>query len=363
MEEDTDSDINVFSAVSDTDSQDISENNISEKCLNTSLYLMPYDADDYDDIIFIKMLDSKNHFATGNCITRNEFKQSLSIDITNHISVDSPPVNLMCIYTSPPNGNVTGQGCRATNNIFVKLPLNNMFIALESAKRLFREKETHTFYAIPLFGGKRKRIGNLTELHGISTNHGQVPGFVLHKLCTKEELQDPPKIEFSTDLIHFDSSDQLRIIVRQTIDEIFEALDLDDTSLMDLAAENGDFDEVQRLHQLGYNCTTKAIDLAAAEGHLEIVKYLHETVGAKYTHNAIDLAAAYGYLEVVKYLHRIGAKYTIFAMKEAARNGHLNVVKYLDSIGAEYTTNAMNWAAKYGHLDVVEYLRHYSDSD
>ena len=37
MEEDTDSDINVFSAVSDTDSQDISENNISEKCLNTSI--------------------------------------------------------------------------------------------------------------------------------------------------------------------------------------------------------------------------------------------------------------------------------------------------------------------------------------
>ena len=235
MEEDTDSDINVFSDVSDTDSQDISENNISEKCLNTSITsLMPYDADDYKDIIFIKMLDSKNHFATGNCITRNEFKQSLSIDITNHISVDSPPVNLMCIYTSPPNGNVTGQGCRATNNIFVKLPLNNMFIALESAKRLFREKENHTFYAIPLFGGKRKRIGNLTEFYGSSVNHGQTPGFIGAK-CT-------PKA-------------------------------------MDKAAENGHLDVVKYLHEIvGAKCTNDAFDWAAGRGHLDVVKYLHSTV-------------------------------------------------------------------------------------
>ena len=102
---------------------------------------------DADDKIFIKILGSNNQFATGNYITRNDFKHSLSIDIRDPISLDSPPVNLRCIYTS--NG-------KATNNIFVKLPFNNMFIALESVKRLFREKETHTFYAIPLFGGTCK---------------------------------------------------------------------------------------------------------------------------------------------------------------------------------------------------------------
>jgi ankyrin repeat protein len=45
-------------------------------------------------------------------------------------------------------------------------------------------------------------------------------------------------------------------------------------------------------------------------------------------------------------------------MNWAARNGHLEVVKFLHENRSEgCTEKAMDWAAKNGHLEVVEYLK------
>jgi len=45
---------------------------------------------------------------------------------------------------------------------------------------------------------------------------------------------------------------------------------------------------------------------ASISGHIEVVKYLHEIVGATYV---MDWASVNGHLEVVKYLHKtVGLK-------------------------------------------------------
>jgi hypothetical protein len=41
---------------------------------------------------------------------------------------------------------------------------------------------------VPLFGGKKRRLGNLRGTFGIGMNHGQVPGETIYKLYTKEEV-------------------------------------------------------------------------------------------------------------------------------------------------------------------------------
>lgn len=49
---------------------------------------------------------------------------------------------------------------------------------------------------------------------------------------------------------------------------------------------------------------------------------------------AVGLAARNGHLEVVKYLHQNGADITAdnnYAVRKAAANGHLEVVKYLQA--------------------------------
>jgi hypothetical protein len=52
--------------------------------------------------------------------------------------------------------------------------------------------------------------------------------------------------------------------------------------------------------------TTKAFDGAAANGHLEVIKWLHENKkDVECTENALDKAAAKGHLEVCKYIHAV----------------------------------------------------------
>ena len=69
---------------------------------------------------------------------------------------------------------------------------------------------------------------------------------------------------------------------------------------------------------------------AAGNGHLNVVKYLHEHRSEGCTDFAIDYAAKNGHLEVIKFLDKHRSEgCTRYAMDDAARNGHLEVVKYL----------------------------------
>ena len=50
-------------------------------------------------------------------------------------------------------------------------------------------------------------------------------------------------------------------------------------------------------------CTTHAMDLAAKNGHLEVVRFLHENRREGCTIYAVNRAAENGHLEVVRFLH------------------------------------------------------------
>ncbi|KAG9403258.1 hypothetical protein AC1031_005904 [Aphanomyces cochlioides] len=72
------------------------------------------------------------------------------------------------------------------------------------------------------------------------------------------------------------------------------------------------------------------MDIAAGQGHLEIVKHLHESQPQGCTTNAMDDAASNGHLDIVKWFN--GNRHegcTEEALEGAARNDHLDVVKYL----------------------------------
>jgi hypothetical protein len=61
---------------------------------------------------------------------------------------------------------------------------------------------------------------------------------------------------------------------------------------------------VQWLHEnRTEGCTTKAMDDAAENGHLEVVKWLHANRTEGCTTNAMDWAAMEGHLEVIQWLH------------------------------------------------------------
>ena len=83
----------------------------------------------------------------------------------------------------------------------------------------------------------------------------------------------------------------------------------------------GDLDTLIWLHQresdLKFKCNRKDMDGAAANGHIDIIKWLHENRSEGCTTDAMDYAARSGHLEVIKWLHD--------NRREAARAGSLDV--------------------------------------
>lgn len=147
----------------------------TKHCINKNVLTL----EDYtkeDEPIMIYTLTTQQKFETSFCISPEELIQFII------------PDNLMTIYTSPQDYNNNGYGSKPTEKIIFKL--NYTYITIGSIERLLREmKYNKTWYALPLYGGKRRRVGNIQGLFGISRNHGQIPGYVIYKLFTKEEIK------------------------------------------------------------------------------------------------------------------------------------------------------------------------------
>ncbi|KAL3657638.1 hypothetical protein V7S43_017443 [Phytophthora oleae] len=74
------------------------------------------------------------------------------------------------------------------------------------------------------------------------------------------------------------------------------------------------------------------MDGAAANGHLHVVKWLHEHTSGGCTSNAMDGAAEHGHLSLLKWLkvnRTEGCNVTIEAMRKSLQNGHIAVASWL----------------------------------
>jgi len=115
-----------------------------------------------------------------------------------------------------------------------------------------------------------------------------------------------------------------------------------------------------------------AMDFAAANGRLEVVKWLFYNKQGKNALYALDWAAHNGYLEVIKWLHENKMRRDMdHAFVLAASNGHLEVIKWLQKNIPEcspsswlfYCPSPVDEAMKNGHFELVEFFREYLDSD
>ncbi|KAF1327771.1 Ankyrin-like protein, partial [Globisporangium splendens] len=128
---------------------------------------------------------------------------------------------------------------------------------------------------------------------------------------------------------------------------------------MHIAALGGNFGAVQILNARPDPRTTRAMDAAAQNGHLEVVRFLHETRREACTAFAMDRAACNGFLDVVQFLHENRTEgCTKDALNGAARYGYLDVVKFLVEHRREgIMEEAMQRAESQGHVEVAAYLR------
>ena len=132
----------------------------------------------------------------------------------------------------------------------------------------------------------------------------------------------------------------------------------DSVDPMNLAAKNGHLEIVKWLHESGGICTTFAMDLAAYNGHLEIVKWLHENRQEGCTKNAMDYAALTDNLKIIKWLHENRNEgCSEWAMNFAASYNRFEIVKWLYENRKEGRLDqAMHFAALNGHLEMVKWF-------
>ncbi|OWZ06053.1 hypothetical protein PHMEG_00021748 [Phytophthora megakarya] len=124
-----------------------------------------------------------------------------------------------------------------------------------------------------------------------------------------------------------------------------------------------------------------ALEEAAPEGHLEVVKLFHEHTSANILVDTLNTAASTcsghlavvkyeicesmaraaegGYLEIIKWLDYHSTSYGAFhpcTIDKTAVNGHLVVIKWICKKSKGYTVAVMNGVAENGYLTVVEWL-------
>jgi hypothetical protein len=205
--ENNDSDPNV-TTLSKDNKQWVETNCYS--CLNP-VTQYNYTQEEWSDLISIKQLDSNGKFKRGHCISINDFKESIKRDLINSTE-ELTRMNYKTIFSIyklknknlPEKDLRRGLGTRPTKMLLflLNLPSGTLFIDIESAYKLVHNK-TKELYALPLFGGLRRRVGNLKgSLMEISTHHGQIDGYKIYRLLTRSEIEDEINVDFELQLLN-----------------------------------------------------------------------------------------------------------------------------------------------------------------
>lgn len=175
----------------------INEDPNKEECVNLDyITLEPYEFIPNETIV-VKTLNSKNKFDKGECFDKNILKQSIEFALQS-LKKEESPSDFMCVWTNQ-NTDENGYGNKPTLQLLYKLP-SGLFITISSFLKLLKSHPTK-WYAVPIY---KKRIGNLLGVFGSSMIHGQLPGYNIYKLYTKEEIKQNLKISEPVDEYSFE---------------------------------------------------------------------------------------------------------------------------------------------------------------
>ncbi|KAF0729974.1 hypothetical protein AaE_009338 [Aphanomyces astaci] len=140
---------------------------------------------------------------------------------------------------------------------------------------------------------------------------------------------------------------------------------LDFTMAMNIAAKNGHVAIVQWLHaNRKESCTSAAIDDAALRGHVHVVDYLHRTGLATFSSRLSEImlqVVAKGDVGMVEWLHRHRTRQWPRGLMDAiAASGNVSMMAYFHvHTNERCTTQAMDVAASRGHLEMVQFLHYH----
>ena len=192
---------------------------------------------------------------------------------------------------------------------------------------------------------QKRRIGERDSLWDLIVNNDDI--------CFKHIL---PRLN-GTDLkFLYDVNTETRKLIKRSsraddLKKKFEVKEMSSISTLEVAWENkplwSGYLWNETLFCVRVACTNK----------LELLKWAREEKKCEWGEGTICAAAHQGNLEMVKYCVAKKCPINGWACAEAAGNGHLEVLKYLhEEAKAPWNLWTAAWAARSGHLHVLEYL-------
>ncbi|KAL6045268.1 Ankyrin repeat domain-containing protein [Balamuthia mandrillaris] len=134
-----------------------------------------------------------------------------------------------------------------------------------------------------------------------------------------------------------------------------------DTHAVAQAAVSGGLQVLQWLQEaqgelFDSNSLSGVCTVAATQGKLKIVQWAFEN-GGSLSHQVIDKAATGGHLELIKWARENGCLWTPSAAANAAQMGHLETLKWLHENGCPWNEKTCIKAARNGHLEILKWAR------
>ncbi|EFA76908.1 hypothetical protein PPL_09660 [Heterostelium album PN500] len=118
------------------------------------------------------------------------------------------------------------------------------------------------------------------------------------------------------------------------------------------ACIRGDLNMVVKLVDYGFSVTTDAMDEAAANNHLALVKYLHHNRSEGCTTAGLNQALANGNIEVIQFLHsNRSERFNYIGIDKALANGHQEIIEFV------VANSDQRWTSK--GITTALFNRHY----
>ncbi len=125
-----------------------------------------------------------------------------------------------------------------------------------------------------------------------------------------------------------------------------------------LAAKTGKLGCLEVLDDWGYPMEDSTWAAAAAEGHVDTLRWLHQLAPEEECGEEVSQRAAEaGHLDCLIFLYSIDARWDSWTTALAARHGHLPCLAFLMSHGCPFDANTSSGAGFGGHIDCLRHLR------
>lgn len=135
-----------------------------------------------------------------------------------------------------------------------------------------------------------------------------------------------------------------------------------DSSACDMAAKNGHINILKWLRENEYVISFDASDIAARSGQFAVLEWLHQNM-SEFTHwrsHTYAAAALGGHFDILKYLHKtctFRCPWDESTCANAALIGRLDILIFAYDNGCPMNNHAYSLAASNGHLHVLKWAK------